>query len=150
VARRFAELAPRLFADLVETGAVPASADRARSEWDGFALYACVRALVQAGGFNRETAAAIDALHEAALGPAAAEPLVDVRARLAERYAEYGAIGRASEALGDDAVTLRLGEAAARHMTAPAPPPPDLAELVGSLHAGLVEALATVLREERP
>ena len=63
-------VSPRLLRDLEESGALPAEADAAarerwRTEWECFALYACVRGLVAAGGFNRETGAAIDALHEA-------------------------------------------------------------------------------------
>src|SRR5467141_2923296 len=87
-------LGPRLFEEIVEAGVLPrgpgAPAPAARSEWDCFALYACVRGLVAAGGFNRETAAAIDALHEHTLDPADTV----LKALVSERYAEYGAIGQ--------------------------------------------------------
>src|SRR5467141_2797806 len=87
-------LGPRLFEEIVEAGVLPRGPEAlpptAPSEWDCFALYACVRGLVAAGGFNRETAAAIDALHEQALDPA--DPTL--RALASERYAEYGAIGQ--------------------------------------------------------
>jgi len=56
-------LGTRLLDDLLESGALPDDRrrDRAmlRDEWECFTLYACVRGLIAAGGFNRETAAAI-------------------------------------------------------------------------------------------
>ena len=74
-------LGTRLLDDLLESGALPDDRrrDRAmlRDEWECFTLYACVRGLIAAGGFNRETAAAIDALHEAAL----ADPPADASRR---------------------------------------------------------------------
>src|SRR4051794_33024737 len=62
-ARLYAEIAPRLFADLEDARLLPGEAgDAVRSlaqrEWECFALYACVRGLVAGGGFNRETARA--------------------------------------------------------------------------------------------
>jgi hypothetical protein len=126
-------------------------AARQEREWECFALYACVRGLVAAGGFNRETAAAIDALHEAALDGwiakrRSSETLEERRTLIAERYAEYGAIGQAEEQGGPALVTRRLGEAAARHLAAPGPASPELAELVGALHEALVEGAAEAVR----
>lgn len=138
-------LGPRLFDEIVEAGVLPrgpeAAAPAARSEWDCFALYACVRGLVAAGGFNRETAAAIDALHEHALDRGA----TGVKAMASERYAEYGAIGQEGGQAGAASVTRRLGEAAARHMVA-GEPPEALIELVGALHESLVEGAAEAVR----
>ena len=112
LARLWADLAPRMLEDLDEARLVPAG-DRGRiaREWECIALYACVRGLIAAGGFNRETAAAIDALHEAALGQAAGLSDVDEerRALVATRYAEYGAIGQAAEREGPAALTRRPG-----------------------------------------
>ncbi len=148
-------VAPRLFRDLEESGALPRAAEaggqeRARDEWDCFALYACVRGLVAAGGFNRETGAAIEALHESVLGtpgtPGAPANAAERRARVAERYAEYGAIGQEGGAAGAATVTLRLGEAAARHIAAPAAPGDTLAEIAGSLHEQLVEGATAAVR----
>ena len=141
-------LGTRLLDDLLESGALPDDRrrDRAmlRDEWECFTLYACVRGLIAAGGFNRETAAAIDALHEAAL----ADPPADAsrRARLAARYAEYGAIGQEGGKAGAATVTRRLGEAAARHL-AGVDPPAALAELAGSLHEALAEGAAEAVRQ---
>jgi hypothetical protein len=123
----------------------------ARAEWQCFALYACVRGLVAAGGFNRETAAAIDALHERVLEDwMAAAPAVEgfesLRDRVAERYREYGEIGQSGGASGAATVTRRLGEAAARHMAASDLPPEALVELVGALHETLVEGSAEAVR----
>jgi hypothetical protein len=150
----YAAVAPRLFHDLAES-ALPegdgAALERARAEWECFALYACVRGLVAAGGFNRETGAAIEALHEEALGPlvpGAPETAAraERRALVARRYAEYGAIGQEGGAAGAGTVARRLGEAAARHMAAPAAPAETLAELAGALHEQLVEGATEAVR----
>lgn len=148
----FKAVEPRLFDDLVESGALPAGEEaHARREWECFALYACVRGLVAAGGFNRETAAAIDALHADVLATWLAEPAPGAdfearRARVSERYAEYGTIGQDGGAAGAATVAQRLGEAAALHITAGTPPPPGLAELIGALHETLAEGAAEVVR----
>ena len=155
LAEFFLDVEPRLFADLAESGALPGPAgaeppDDARGEWACFALYACVRGLVAAGGFNRETAAAIDALHERVIEAwSAAKPGggEESRDRVAERYREYGGIGQAGGAAGAASVTRRLGEAAARHMSRSEPPPAALAELVGDLHESLVEGSAEAVRQ---
>ena len=149
----FHELAPRLYADLEESGLLPSDveAQTLRDEWDAFALYACVRALVAAGGFNIETGQAIDGFHEAALSTWASEstPARDAarRALVSERYGEYGGIGQAGGAAGADTVTERLGEAAARHMSADGTAAPALAEIVGSLHESLVEGATEAVEE---
>jgi hypothetical protein len=152
LAEFYRSVAPRLFRDLEESGAL-SDADAgasARDEWECFALYACVRALVAAGGFNRETGAAIEALHESVLGVAAVgeprSPAVVRRVRVAERYAEYGAIGQAGGAAGAATVTQRLGEAAARHMAAPAAASEALAEIAGALHEQLVDGASEAVR----
>jgi hypothetical protein len=154
----FREIEPRLFADLVEADVLPTDVDglgeaQARREWECFALYACVRGLVAAGGFNRETAGAIDALHEAVLdgwrpNDHAGETLEARRQLIADRYAEYGEIGQAGGKSGAATVTRRLGEAAARHMTASLEASPELAELVGTLHESLAEGSAETIRRE--
>jgi hypothetical protein len=146
----YLDLAPRLWRDLVESGVLPtASLESGRDEWNAFALYACVRGLVAAGGFNRETAAAVDALHAAVLeawdaGEADAGRRRALRALVAERYAEYGAIGQAGGASGAATVTTRLGDAAARHLTGT--DSPTVAELVGGLHESMVEGATESVR----
>jgi len=138
-------LGPRLFDEILEAGVLPggtgAAVSTARTEWSCFALYACVRGLVAAGGFNRETAAAIDALHEHALDPADAA----LKALASERYAEYGTIGQEGGKSGAATVTHRLGETAARHMVADEPSE-ALIELVGALHESLAEGAAEAVR----
>ena len=155
LAEFYSQVAPRLFRDLAESGALPEGAvagarERARDEWECFALYACVRGLVAAGGFNRETGAAIEALHESVLGsPGALEPGpqgASRRARVAERYAEYGAIGQEGGAAGAATVKVRLGDAAARHMAAPGRAGEALAEIAGTLHEQLVEGATEAVR----
>jgi hypothetical protein len=158
LAEFFLEIEPRLFADLAEsdTMARGSAAPLDRLEWACFALYACVRGLVAAGGFNRETAAAIEALHERVMsvwgdagapGEATARGAArtDVRARVAERYAEYGAIGQEGGASGAATVTARLGTAAARHV-ADESAPAGFAELIGELHESLAEGAAEAVR----
>ncbi len=147
---------PRLFADLEQAGVLAAGSDAgalatARREWQCFALYACVRGLVAAGGFNRETARAIDAMHESVLErwkaeEGSAETLEARRARISERYAEYGVIGQEGGASGAPTVTRRLGEAAARHLAGGAEASRELAEVVGGLHEALVEGSAEAVR----
>lgn len=148
---RFALAAlPRLFEQIEEAGVLPAGAAaraHARREWEAFALYAGVRGLVAAGGFNRETASAVDALHEAVLeswmtAPDPGDAFEARRARVADRYAEYGAIGQD----GGASVTARLGQAAARHMSAPGSPPEGLADLAGAMHEALAEGAAELVR----
>lgn len=169
LAQFFLGVEPRLYADLMEAGVLSpaadpaqsgptsptserAPADRARGEWGCFALYACVRGLVAAGGFNRETAAAIDALHERVLAawrkdPPAHDSFEAHPDWIAERYAEYGGIGQSGGASGAATVTQRLGQAAARHMDPCDPPPPGLSELVGALHETLAEGAAEAVRQ---
>uniref|UniRef100_A0A832MIX9 Uncharacterized protein n=1 Tax=Eiseniibacteriota bacterium TaxID=2212470 RepID=A0A832MIX9_UNCEI len=153
LARFFASLEASLFAHLEESGLLPAgeaAAAHARREWECLALYACVRGLVAAGGFNRETAAAVDALHAAVLASwratdSAGEPLAARSARVAERYAEYGAIGAEGGAAGAASVARRLGEAWARHAAGPGASD-DLVELAGALHEALAEGAAEAVR----
>ncbi|NOT34341.1 MAG: hypothetical protein HOP12_09250 [Candidatus Eisenbacteria bacterium] len=152
IAAFHASTAPRLFEQIVEADAVPiATRAQAWREWEVFTLYACVRGLVSAGGFNRETAAAIDAMHEAVLegwmaAPATEETFDARRARIAERYAEYGGIGQAGGASGATTVADRLGAAASRHMSAPAEPLPGLDEMASALHEALADGAAEAVR----
>jgi hypothetical protein len=156
LAEFYRTVAPRLFRDIIESGLLPADAgrsDQARAEWECFALYACVRGLVAAGGFNRETGRAIDALHDdvttAWEHEAGARETIEVRrTRVSSRYSEYGEIGQAGGKSGAATVTHRLGEAAARHMTVPDEPPDGLAGIVGSLHEALVEGAAETMRSQ--
>ena len=151
IAALFFTHAPALFHDLIESQDRPATPDPgAAREWSVFALYGCVRGLVAGGGFNIETGAAIDALHEVVMDGwsrtlAPGETLEALRARVADRYAEYGAIGQDGGAAGAATVTGRLGAAAARHIAGDAATP-GFAELVGSLHESLVEAVTAQVR----
>jgi hypothetical protein len=141
---------PRLWSDLESSGVLPDSGPEARDEWTCFALYACVRGLVAAGGFNRETAAAIDSMHTAVLETWAAEDVArldPMRALVADRYREYGEIGQEGGASGAASVTRRLGEACARHLL-PAGPNAfqSVAELLGGMHEALAEGSAEAVR----
>ena len=156
VAAIFLDHAPRLFDDIAasdvwaRSGADPGQASNARREWEAFALYACVRGLVAGGGFNRETAAAIDALHDAVAAHWRAQSRDEAaeRAHVSVRYAEYGEIGQEGGASGAESVTLRLGSAAARHMAGEQPGEDrgELAELVGALHESLAESVTEHVR----
>ncbi|MEO5987910.1 MAG: hypothetical protein ABIU54_10720 [Candidatus Eisenbacteria bacterium] len=143
LAELFLKVEPSLWRDLLDSGAMPAASGKHdRLEWRCLALYACVRGLVAAGGFNTETVAAVDHLH-ALLGEPWPEP---ERATLAERYNEYGRIGQELEHAGAHHVTQKLGEACAAHI-AGATPPSLLAELLGTLHESLAEGAADAVRE---
>ena len=179
VAAIFLKHAPSLFEDLVASdvwvaasgalpGAAPAALEpqgdrdpvarapqgdaiaRARREWDAFALYACVRGLVAGGGFNRETAASIEVLHETVAAHWRSEFRDEAAesAHISKRYAEYGEIGQAGGKSGAESVTLRLGAAAARHMLGdkPGDDPGTVAELVGALHESLAESVTEYVR----
>lgn len=146
---------PRLWREIAESVGLPEASIPHRHEWDCFGLYACVRGLVAAGGFNRETAAAVDAFHGAVLHawelgqPPGRDPR---RVRLAERYGEYGTIGQDGGASGAATVTKRLGEACAVHLLAVPQPrtaiaPAELAELLGQVHEALVEGAAEAVME---
>lgn len=149
VAALFAKLAPALFHDIEESGLLPlsdaAAREHARREWEYFALYACVRGLVAAGGFNLESGQALDAFHQAV--PARIADFDERRADVAARYQEYGELGQRESHGGDPQVARALGAAAARHMTSQTEPLPALVELVGSLHEALVEGVQEALRE---
>jgi len=135
--------ADRLFDDLVESGAAPAGNPAARIEWQAFALFACVRGLVAASGFVPRTVDAIDALHGEVLGDDPGER----RALVARRYAEYETIAQEGGATAAAAVPARLGAAAARHLGA-TDPPAELAELLGSIHESLAEAVVALVKGE--
>ena len=141
---------PRLWSDLESSGVLPDSGPGTRDEWTCFGLYACVRGLVAAGGFNRETAAAIDAMHTAVLESWAAaelDRLDAMRALVSERYREYGEIGQEGGASGAASVTRRLGEACARHLVpAEAASFQSTAELLGGMHEALAEGSAEAVR----
>lgn len=154
LAEFFLEIEPRLFADLAESDALTRGsvAPLDRAEWACFALYACVRGLIAAGGFNRESAAAMDAMHERVLASwegagGESQRVVPgaLGALLAARYAEYGAIGQEGGASGAATVSARLGAAAARHVAGEATPG-GFGELIGELHESLVEGAAEAVR----
>ena len=149
----YLRLEPELWSDVVESGLLPdAEEPRARAEWECFALYACVRGLVAAGGFGEENANAIDAFHDevAATWEADPDPPEDAaarRARVALRYAEYGGIGQTFEARGPDAVTARLGEVAARHVSGTDIAHVELGIMLGELHEAIAHGAAESVRE---
>jgi hypothetical protein len=121
----------------------PADDADARMEWDAFALFACVRGLVAASGFVPRTVDAIDALHGEVLGDEAGER----RALVARRYSEYETIAQEGGATAAAQVPARLGAAAARHLGA-AGPAADVAELLGSIHESLAEAVVALVKGE--
>jgi len=149
-----ARVSPSLFSHILETGLLPgdhAMHARARAEWDAFALYACVRGLVAAGGFGPETSMAVDALHRAVLESWMAESpetagFTERRDRMKARYEGYGVLAREGGAAGAAELAPRLGAAAARHMIG-GEPPAGLGELAGTLHEALAEGAAAILRE---
>ena len=153
----FRDQAPRLFADLLESGTLdcgssPEALERARLEWQCFALYGCVRGIVAGADFGGPTAEVIDAFHAAAVpdppGNAGRAAAAELRRRASERYERYADVGKTGGASGAATVTLRLGTEAARHMLG-VEPSPELAELVGGLHETLAEVVADAVRQAR-
>lgn len=144
----FAAVEPRLWADVGETGAVPAGGEpAARAEWECLALDACLRGLVAAGGFGERTAQAVDAFHTAVLERWTAEgaPLDARRERLRARYEEYGRIARELESKGAARVSATLGATAAAHACGAAPSNEALGALFAAMHESLVEGAAAAL-----
>jgi hypothetical protein len=147
----FRRLEPALWSDITESGLLPDSDDhRARREWECFALYACVRGLVAAGGFEEGNVRAIDALHdEVAEGWDAGEAggAAARREHASRRYDEYGDLVRTHAAEGDDVVTARLGEAAARHICGTDIANAELGIMLGELHEAIVQGATESVRE---
>ncbi len=142
----FQRLEPGLWRDLVDSGLVPAPQDpEARTEWTMFALHACVRGLVGAGGFGDDGARAVEALHEevARHWPDDGD---ERRAVLAVRYDEYGAIERAHAARGDEGMIGRLGAAAARHVSGTDIANAELGVLLGDLYDAIRQGTAEHVR----
>ena len=152
----FARLEPRLWRDVAESGALHgADPAGARREWEVFALYACVRGLVAAGGFGGDSADAVDALHAAvverwAAEPEPPEPLAERCARVSERYAEFGRIGQEQEARGPEAVLVALGAAAARHVSGTDIADAELGRMLGELHDAIAQGAAESARQGEP
>jgi hypothetical protein len=148
----FQRLEPALWGDVLESGLLAGTDEaRARAEWECFALYACVRGLVAAGGFGEDNARAIDALHDVVAeawlaDPGTFEDTAARRARVSARYEEYGGIGQAHEARGDDVVTARLGEAAARHVSGTDIAHVELGIMLGELHEAIAHGAAESVR----
>jgi hypothetical protein len=79
--------------------------------------------------------------------PSSFEPHDARRARVSERYAEYGAIGQEGGAAGAASAFERLGAACARHVTAAnAAPDARLATLLGELHESVATGAADAVR----
>lgn len=152
LAEYFFTVEPDLWRDLDESGAF-ANAPGARAEWECLALHACVRGLVAADGFHDATADALDAMHEAVLERwiAAADPaaVADRRARVADRYGEYGRIGHEHDGAPLDAIAAALGAAAAKHAFAPARSEEDAVTAFAHLHGAMTEGALEVVRRAR-
>src|SRR5262249_13698528 len=121
---------------------------------------ACVRGIVAASGFAPRTAETIDALHATVFDPwdAAARggDTADTRrALLSRRYQEYEPIAQAGGAAGAHDVATRLGAPAAGRLGAAAAGLLGIAtqvdraaELLGSMHESLAEAVVSLLSGE--
>jgi len=144
----FGRVSPALWGDLVASGLLAADDERASREWSCFALLACVRGMVAAGGFNARSKDAIDAFHAAVLEQRTGHDPVDepIAPLVAERYAEYEPIAQAGGKSGADSVALRLGERAASHVGARAGADAELAAALGDLYEALAEGAAESVR----
>ena len=104
----FAELAPRTFVELVDSGVLDgAELTRARAEWDAAMLHACVRGVVSLRLDPTPIADVIDGMHDRVfaqtlLGPA--HEAAAQRQQLAARYGEYDGLARQHDQSGGDAV----------------------------------------------
>lgn len=151
LAAYYFEVEPALWADLDACGALASALPaQARAEWECLALHACVRGMVAAAGFGDATADAIDAMHEIVLekwtsGPGEAT-FSARRARLTERYAEYGRIGQELESDGVEVIAAALSTAAAAHVFAPSAPPEGAASMLADLHAAMTDGATEVAR----
>lgn len=135
----FASVSPRLFADLVASGAVAAADPVAEREWSAVALHACVRGVVSddAPEASAEAADLVDDFHDAVLArPAASAAQSEWRALLAARYGEYDGIARTLGQKGAAKVPAAIARAAARHMSAAD------SRVLADVIAPLLEALA--------
>jgi hypothetical protein len=146
----YLRLEPALWSDITDSDLLVAGdEDRAHREWECFALYACVRGLVAAGGFDDENVRAIDAMHDAVAtswDAAAPGTAAQRREHAAQRYDEYGELVRHHAAEGDDVVTARLGEAAARHVSGTDIAHAELGIMLGELHEAIVQGAAESVR----
>ncbi len=150
----FAEVSPRLLADVKASGALagarPAAAER---EWLAVALHACVRGVVSEEAASDEKADLVDAFHDLVLAarrarprrtsrpadepPAPARPdRRGPRAHLARRYAEYDGIARTHGQRAGGDVPRAIAAACAAHVA-----PEDEQALAETL-APLLESLA--------
>lgn len=149
----FLRLEPGLWSDIVDSGLLPVDDEaRARAEWECFALYACVRGLVAAGGFGDENSQAVDSLHDAVAeawdaAPESTGGSAERRAHAATRYDEYGTIVRLQSARGDEVLTAKLGEAAARHVSGTDIAHAELGIMLGELHDAVVHGATESVRE---
>ena len=136
----FEDVAPRAYADLVESGVLAGAPNaKAEYEWQAAALHACVRGAVAVDLDATLTADLIDAFHERVLASGqwgAAHELQTRRAHIAARYGEYDGLARTLGTAGGDRVPGAIASACATHIGAE-----DSGALRDTL-APLLEALA--------
>jgi hypothetical protein len=148
-----ATVAPALWHDLIDSGLVAGGdSPRARDEWECLAAFGCARGLVAAGGFGSDSRAAVDALFAAvverwAAAPVTGEPLEERRARLADRTAEYAALGQAAGSPPSHG-RPSIGDAAARRICATDIAGAELGVMLGELLQAIVEGAAERVRED--
>ncbi len=134
-----AEVAPRLLAELRESGALEGVRDEvAAREWRAASLHACVRGVLGETVAGEERADLVDAFHDGVLGEDAA-----ARAFVAERYAEYDGISRTHGRAGAARVPAEIAAAFARHCGAARTG--ELAEAATPLLESLAEGAAAIL-----
>ena len=137
-----AEVAPRLLAELRETGALEGvREDVASREWRAASLHACVRGVLGETVAGEERADLVDAFHDAVLGEDDA-----ARAFVAERYAEYDGLSRTHGRAGAARVPADIAVAFARHCGAARAH--ELAEAATALLESLAEGAAALLSPE--
>lgn len=137
----FAELAPRTFTELLDSGVLDgAERAHARAEWDAAMLHACVRGVVSLRLDPTLIADIIDGMHDRVFAQTLLGPAHEASAQrqhLAARYGEYDGLARQHGQTGGDAVPGAIASACAAHIR-----PRDAASL-GDALGPILEALAT-------
>src|SRR5262245_5562470 len=143
----FADVSPRLLAELRESGAlagVPGAT--AVAEWRAAALHALIRGVVAEDDRSDAKADLVDAMHDLVLASLATPAeLPALRAQLAARYNEYDGIARTAGRKAAAGVPVAIAAACGKHLGLP--PGNAFTDAASPLLEALAEGAAAVLAE---